>query len=118
VLEIDNAQVDSIETSIASINPASGNVGIGTVDPFGGKLIIASGNVGIGSSDPRQVPDVQGTIRFSNLIGNISVYDNGNSSTSKTVGLNNATVKDHHDGNCTFTFTGTDGDRGQPFLKI
>lgn len=42
---------------------STGNVGIGTSDPRGGKLIITGGNVGIGSLTPGQVLDVNGTIR-------------------------------------------------------
>ena len=39
------------------------NVGIGTLNPFGGSLIVASGNVGIDSLTPGQALDVQGTVR-------------------------------------------------------
>ena len=45
---------------------ASGNVGIGTFNPFGGGLIVLpanTGNVGIGSVTPGQALDVQGTLR-------------------------------------------------------
>jgi len=41
----------------------SGNVGIGTAYPFGGKLIIPGGNVGIGTLVPGQALDVTGTVR-------------------------------------------------------
>jgi len=117
VLEIDNGTGGQYrDLQLRSINPASGNVGIGTVDPFGGKLIIASGNVGIGSLTPGKSLDVQGTIRFSNLIGNISVYDNGNSSTSKTVDWNNGNrQKDHHDRQLYVHLYSTDGESWPTF---
>ncbi len=48
-----------------SILGSSGNVGIGTTNPFGGKLIVATGNVGIGSLTPGVALDVTGGIRSS-----------------------------------------------------
>jgi len=57
---------NSAATVLDDIN-ASGNIGIGTFNPFGGKLIVASGNVGIGSLSPGQILDVTGTIRTTNL---------------------------------------------------
>jgi hypothetical protein len=48
---------------------STGNVGIGTRNPFGGKLIVSGGNVGIGSLAPGQALDVQGTVRATNFIG-------------------------------------------------
>ena len=46
---------------------SSGNIGISTNSPFGGKLIVASGNVGIGSLTPGQTLDVTGTVRMTGL---------------------------------------------------
>ena len=40
------------------------NVGIGTFNPFGGKLIVTGGNVGIGSLAPGQALDITGTARM------------------------------------------------------
>ena len=50
-----------------TLTVTSTNVGIGTLNPFGGKLIVASGNVGIGSLTPGQMLDVQGTVRVKGL---------------------------------------------------
>ena len=52
------------------------NVGIGTFNPFGGKLIVSGGNVGVGSLTPGQLVDVQGTIRALYFIGNGSQLTN------------------------------------------
>ena len=43
------------------------NVGIGTFNPFGGKLIVMGGNIGIGSLTPGQALDVNGTVRTTGL---------------------------------------------------
>ena len=52
------------------------NVGIGTFNPFGGKLIVSGGNVGVGSLTPGQLVDVQGTVRALYFIGNGSQLTN------------------------------------------
>ncbi len=51
---------------------SGGNVGIGTINPFGGALIVTNGNVGIGTLVPGQLLDVKGTIR------NLGELVNGN----------------------------------------
>lgn len=50
---------------------AAHNVGIGTFNPFAGRLIVTGGNVGIGSVTPGKELDIQGTVRASGsfLIG-------------------------------------------------
>ena len=54
------------------------------------RLSVANaGNVGIGSTNPGQKIDINGNVRYNNLIGAISVYDNGNSGAAKTVDWNN-----------------------------
>jgi hypothetical protein len=62
--------VNKAGTQIYDVVGYTGNVGIGTLNPFGGGLIVLpvnSGNVGIGSLTPGQALDVNGTIRMTGL---------------------------------------------------
>ena len=51
-------------TTTPTLTVTASSVGIGTLNPFGGSLIVASGNVGIDSLTPGQALDVQGTVRM------------------------------------------------------
>src|ERR1019366_926579 len=66
----------------------SGNVGIGTLNPFGGGLIITNGNVGIGSLTPGQLLDVNGTVRALFFSGNGAGLTNINAGGWTHIGTN------------------------------
>jgi hypothetical protein len=50
------------------INATGGNVGIGTINPQGG-LVVMTGNVGIGTWAPKYLLEVQGTVGMATLSG-------------------------------------------------
>jgi hypothetical protein len=66
----------------------TGNVGIGTFNPFGGNLIVnGGGNVGIGSLTPGQTLDVNGTARLTGLTLSNNGAGNGFVMVGNSVGV-------------------------------